>query len=901
MKDYLYKIIQNKNKKLIMQIIVSTILGLIILNQIYTLTNFVIKYKQTLDYGNGIKNICNDGYIEYETPRFQFSKNNFKIMIENDVYSSQYNGIFLLICIIILLYFNLLVLLTYASGFVNISTFLSDLNVASLTSDITSIIVLMIQYLLNGTVDNNSVFVTALKILLTSIFYLSIIYLVASVPLYFIIDHYLGTDISPFSSSYWPKIIHGIFIMILSTGMFSSTNINKDPKNLNSDPKLPSSISPFLFTSFLTMYFVTFHAVKVVYNIYKKTLRKKTDTYETRSREYTDNNSSENNNLLYNWGMIVYTELKSFVSNAFWIDSGNEVSLKKIVGLYVAIILIFVFFQLLLYLKPESYLIFNQFDEKSDFDKNLLFYLGTVPCIVLFIICFTILITKEYNTSINKYLVYKPNSIYKSNMAKINQQFNKIIENDKSNIQNNSVCKNVANGIHLVLLSFIFKSINPSLVDNLFIPEYEYESGCETNRFIQYDKANEYDIEKMIDNNGGVFFKDTKCSSIDNGLLLSVMKGVIPKYDLVVSDKDYENMKSFFIRKLKNAIYFSKNGKTYSGDRNFKLTTEYEMNNLIFYVEEINEVEGVSSMLIDDHLEDVVEYVANEYINYVKYMHEYTLKTITALCKCTSTEQYVNKGYEILFNKMSHTIIEGTNGTYSLNIKKAYINRFNLKMKEMFDNINVRLSSSIVVTEDNYKLSKMIIENYNSYQEHTYNLFRGHRFFHLDDRKKEISFDDIKDAQDIMKSVYEIVNSKTLEDSEEILIEKLEELRRVHNELKSTIQEFSFESNPKESSEFSIKLTYITNNISILDKYINKIDNTNELLYKELYHNEFQIMKSKIEINDRLFTFDKTVVVENDQVEYAQYIDKMASSTSLDCYTLVIIYVAVLLSTTFIQ
>ena len=896
MKEYLKIMMENKNKTSILQTVVYVIVGLIILDQIYTLTNFAIKYNNAFNYGNGIKSVCNAGYIEYETPRFQFSKENENMFIDNDIYSTKYTGIFLIICITILLYFNILVVFTYASGFLDVESFLTDLKISSLfTSDFTTIIVAIIVKFFNF-IDASGNMTNILKILFAMIFYLSILYLVLLVPVFFIVDNQLGVDISPFSSSHYPKIIHGIFILIISIGSFASTQTNKDGGNL------PAQVSPFAFTLLFTMYFVTFHAVKVVYDIYKQSLHKQKNTYEMICKEYGNENSTEKEGLLEKWFKIIYEELQSFVSNVFWIAPGNDVSLKKIVGLYIAIIIVFVFLQLLLYIKPTNYLIFNQFDEDPLSDKNILYYLALVPCIVVFVVCFLILITKEYNTLINKYVVYKPTSIYKTKIAKVNTLFNEIIENDKSNIQNNSVCKNVANSIHLVLLSFIFKSSNPSNVDNLFVPEFQYESGCETNRYIQYDKISEYDIDNIINNgDNSIFFNDTKCSSIDNDLLLSVMKGVIPHYDYVISEKDYEKLKSQFVTKMINAIYFAKNGKTYNGERNIKLTTEYEVNNSIVYVNEIKEVEGVVSILLDEHMNDVIEFISNEYISYVKYMHDYTIKTITALCKCTSTEQYADKGYEVLMNKINFTISNDSNGTYSLNIKKAYINRFNLKLKEMFDSINVRLSSSIVLSDNNYKLSKMIIENYNIYQDEVHNMFRGQKFLTIENKDKEVSFDDIMESEQIIKGVHDVFQINDIEDIEESIKDKLEELKKKYNQLNATYAKLNFKTVPEDTIILSLKLSYIQNHILNIEKFINKVIDIEQ--YNEVYQYETQNLQSSIRIVTKII-FGANLqqsLNSHDDPDYIKYIHDMAKISSSECYILLIVYIIVLVSIRFIK
>jgi len=82
MKEYLKTMMENSNKKSILQTIVYVIVILLILDQIYTLTKFAIKYNNAFHYGNGIKKVCNEGYIEYETSRFQLSEKNKDLFIE---------------------------------------------------------------------------------------------------------------------------------------------------------------------------------------------------------------------------------------------------------------------------------------------------------------------------------------------------------------------------------------------------------------------------------------------------------------------------------------------------------------------------------------------------------------------------------------------------------------------------------------------------------------------------------------------------------------------------------------------------------------------------------------------------------------------------------------------------
>ena len=291
-------------------------------------------------------------------------------------------------------------------------------------------------------------------------------------------------------------------------------------------------------------------------------------------------------------------------------------------------------------------------------------------------------------------------------------------------------------------------------------------------------------------------------------------------------------------------------------------------------------------------------------------MYNYTLKTVNALCKCTSTEQYATKGYSVLMNKIDLTITTNTNGAYSLNIKKAFISRFNEKIKELFDNINIHLSSNVILSENNYQLTKMIIENYNNYQDEVYNKFRGRRFSTINEQSNQLSLDDIAESQAIIDNIYHIIgnntsdtsntidSSHTIDDIEESVKEDLEKIRKNYNQMKTKYSEEKFETNPQEIIIMSLKLSYLHNHILNIEKLINKIINITE--YNEIHQEENEKFHSSIKVVTENIFGSKNNDVSYDE-NYLHYVNNMANKSSYECYVLILIYVFVLLSISFIQ
>ena len=60
------------------------LISIYIIIQLLLITDFNFKYINNMDYGNTLKKVCKNNYLEYETGRFQLYTNIIKSILSND-------------------------------------------------------------------------------------------------------------------------------------------------------------------------------------------------------------------------------------------------------------------------------------------------------------------------------------------------------------------------------------------------------------------------------------------------------------------------------------------------------------------------------------------------------------------------------------------------------------------------------------------------------------------------------------------------------------------------------------------------------------------------------------------------------------------------------------------------
>ena len=195
----------------------------------------------------------------------------------------------------------------------------------------------------------------------------------------------------------------------------------------------------------------------------------------------------------------------------------------------------------------------------------------------------------------------------------------------------------------------------------------------------------------------------------------------------------------------------------------------------------------------------------------------------------------------------------------------------------------------------------MIIENYNNYQEEVYNKFRRQRFLTMNTQPKQFSLDDIVESKSIIENINTTIHNNNIDDIEEPVKANLEKLRKQHTNMNTLYLQQKFETTPKETVIMSLKLSYLHNHILNIEKFINKIINKTE--YNEIYQQQNETFESSIKVvTDVLFGRQKQNDNElYDDPDYLYYVNNMANKSSYECYVLIIIYICVIVSISFIQ
>lgn len=959
MQDKIYEYINNKTKSDVLRFVVFAVIFIVIIEQIYLLSRFVYKYDKYYDYGDMLKKACLSSYTEYETSRFQLMNNMTDLEISNNNYKDTYNIYILILTFIVSLYIAYFFsLLCVNISFGNFLNFMISKGISGLSN---------IELIKNSVVSilNQNIFTTIFSIIKGLI----IAYMILIIPIFFIMKINANIDISPFvnnTSNYLPHII--VLIAILSFQM-----------NQN-------NISLFTFNIFFSLFIISFFILKLATDVYltERENSKERNMYENSEnknlkylsfvKKYFEDINNSNTNILSKFIMNImgFNDIKLVLKDNYkpglkiGLDTNNITydgdvpnidfkfdlkssmndfqdsinifkadNYKNLLFVLFVLLLAILFIWFLLYFKPNHFQLYGFFSINS-IDRDLLYNFAFIPLLILYVIIFIISMTKEYNTFINKYILYKPNNLYKRHINDINNIFNQIIQNDSSTLHNFSTCKNIANAIHMSIYSSIFKGYNK---DNIFVPELEYEKFCDIkDESIDYTKIKEYDIEYYLKNNKNVFYNNSKCSSVNNELLTIIMINTIPKYTNS-SKIDFQGTREQFRNFLKFCINNVLNYKTYDGTNNITYSNNYISNNKIHAFELKYQEQKISNEILE-----LIDEITEEYIYYIQTLMQYNIKTIQALCKCNKIEDITSNGYDNLVTKIENTIKNNTNGEYSLSIKKDYIENFTRLSKMMFFKINKILSFNVKSTNDNLKLTKYIIKNYNDYQENKSDLYRKNTFNAIDLKSININnnvykFLDIKDIQKCIEGLYDVIRTlndtinevsntqntankiKTIEKIDFIVIELKDKIDELLNQRNIYVDLFKskyyYDNDYKKQLIYDYKISYIDSmiklhtellqnstekNIIEITQGIKKYEKIDFDTYKKNYDEIIDIYNHKYDILNKLSNdVFKTMndINNNRELNEAQkistYIKKSAEDTSINVYITFFIYLLIII------
>jgi hypothetical protein len=853
----LIDILKNDTKNKILYMILLVILCLFIIVQFYELTKFVYNYSYFFDYGKSLKDICLSSYAEYETSRFQVAMNLDNIKVQSDNFSK--NSIYDVIILIMALCISLF------SSFVLVFILLQGTNTEFIS---------LLKEILNGT----SFIENTYKVLQFSLMFILTLYVVFIPSIYLILKLSDTADISPFQVEAVQMSLHLIAILAIAMILiFWHIKYYQDETH-----------SPSLFTKLMMI---------LIFCLYSYVFIRITDNY---SRD------KHNNDLKY------YDEVDSVISDYL----KNIVGLSDITSapLYTQKNTIFIIGNIIIGLVfiwlGYKYIIIRYLgihkilpNVFKDEDSDILYYM-IIPLIVILVIIFVCTANQEYNTNINKYVLYQPTKIYKQHMVNINNIFNQILENDKSSIENKSVCKNYANAIHLAIYSTIFTQekaqvlpdVNGKIditlqeaVKQLFIPKLAYIRTCDDSDYTNYNDIPEYSLDYYINNRTNIFFDDNKqCNTISNKFLISVMINCIPN-----PTNNKINIDNLNITKFKDDLIFAitniQKGYIYDGTKDLEYSNNYENNNNISNLKATTS----SDTIADKHLNTVVNSIVEIYKVYLLTMYTQTLTTINAICKCNGVEDITGvTEYDKITQKIIKEVTYNTNA-YTSNLKREYITIFINKTKEFLVKVNAIMSSEIIANDKNYKLAKMIISNYNILHESAkfkhFPLYSESNQTDAENLTKDY-FKDIEKIQEIIDKIHASILSKQSYDT--VLYDKLVAEYQRYINIFAIVNTQS--SDYFEQLLFSYKKVYINKYIELY----NPKENTLSLsLDNGTYTTGFDTIKiGYIEKYTKVWKLSKDVFKNELKLSNTDYradsteVNTRANDASLSSYILIVIY-----------
>lgn len=686
----LYRI-NNKILKLIFYIIISIYLFI----QFILLSNFLFKYFKSKNYGYLLEKICQTKNTEFESERFQLYNNIDEFKIEHNK-KINYTLILSLILIYGIIYGMILSYIIYDFYYNIIITENNDIKkmfyyvLLSLSSIIS---IGYLPYYIGIKFDN-----IKNKILLEADDYLLNIFTILSVIL-LIVNYY-----KKFKSNY--------------------NNI-------------------LLITLIISFYLILYYIKKFI-NMYKNNIG-------------NDNINNElNKNDLVKKYIIEIFGLKYYYEKIEKNDDNN-------INYYIFLAQIFIIILIILFLINNIKNIFNFFKNYNleqllnclfyrnnsiceyilynAADSRLLYNIFSRPIIIIILLVIIIYSISVYNKYFNNFIIKEPEIIYKRNIESINNEFNKLLHNDKIDYNTTtSIEKNVANAIQLVLYNEIFGKVlqydkdseyiedyNEYIKHINFVPDFKYDFD-KKDRIIKYSELEEYNIKKYLNNDNNNIFYENKTSkekcdetNINKYFLKKFIENIY--FNDQINDGEKCSREELRKKKLKYKIYKSikniKNGYNYIGNSKFD-NTKIEINNKIDINIDYSVISGITISEIDDllvkfdfgyNIDRILEIYYDEYINILKTNLFKIINETGVNTEHPETGPDCKTIYEYKITKsiINNFIYEPANNDRINDIA----NFIESKLCSTFNSINTELEKFNYKENKKDRLATYIIKNYN--------------------------------------------------------------------------------------------------------------------------------------------------------------------------------------------
>jgi hypothetical protein len=636
---YELKIVNERN----LQITMYVIIGLLIFEELIRLTNFVYKFNTYYDYGRMLKNVCGTNYTEFETDRFQIAANIDDIKIPD----TNYELFFYIFCVTVTFAICMIFLYTYLLATTNIDIWNNFITLDQIKNIFTEDV-------------SGPVKLTKIGALIYSVGIILLIPVFAGKP-----------DISPYINAdafiiTYTGFIFGLLVFLVSAIYYKINNTQS------------IFISVFTFVMFVVFYYFL-SMIQTKYWKYP----------DIENKDNTDKDKSI---------------MMDFLQKLFY-KTHNSIIYELLIFLASLFAVYFIVAVLVRFFIPsgnEDYDI-NMYKLFSRKDTTNVFRYGIVPVLSMIAINLVVYANKNHNRYINHYILEKPEYQYKHHIEKINNIFNQLLQNDEATIENASICRNMANAVHLVLYSSIFSSVSQDL---LFVPDFNYTSSCNNDQqYIEYAKIREYEFNHYMKyHKDAMFFNKDNCKSVKNDILGGVMIDIKNKFETKADIKT--NLGTAFKNIFAGRSYYSEKLLLSSAKKN-------ELNKIILKMTSAN-VPEISDRVLKKKLDILADEINNMYYAYIDDMYKSMLVTLRTLCGCNSIKDITSGS---LKDEDITNTINDNNNTFSINIKKDFINQiFIKKTQALFSNINEKLTTQITKDGKNHKLTKLIIANFNNLQ-----------------------------------------------------------------------------------------------------------------------------------------------------------------------------------------
>lgn len=468
----------NSNGKTIGTIIITIIflIGLIIIiDEIYNLTKFAYRYTYLYNYGIMNEKVCEKNKLEYETARFRIYNDINKYKLEKDIFNKTWLNYLVYIAV-----FILSILLSIAFGCLFYYLFINNNPNCETTSDNMSVLKQILQCLC---ADCHQ-YIPNCFINYFMLFILIVIY-----PLIYISKIGIKLDLT-WNAGYYTKLLHILFFIGLVYYIIVIFMENKDDKYNKALIYTFFIIIFYMNNHIFNKTFEEFNSVSKVYNLYdnKNENLKEADTtffdvykqeeplkpisletpyssfnhsnllqvfkYCNNDNDFTDNSTInycnkigpegykkdkeqmdtyyknlenyENDMKIYKDKYNIYINNKTDFPDVVYI---LYTMLPKLTGIQKTEVQI-LFILLVILIIITYYLKVNK-NEYSDY----VFYTAFIYILGILSIIIITNAVLNYNTYVNKYLIYEPIQNYKNYMNNKNTIFNLIIKKDKGLIE----------------------------------------------------------------------------------------------------------------------------------------------------------------------------------------------------------------------------------------------------------------------------------------------------------------------------------------------------------------------------------------------------------------------------------------------------------------------------------